>query len=164
MRGWAASIRTWATSRAKERLGLRFRGAPWRTQEVVRRIQNELYSSKPNGLPGNDDAGAMSSWLVFSALGLYPEIPGVAGFTVGSPVFQKASIHFGNGKTLVVTCEQASEQNPYVQSVEVKGQALQGPWIPWSALENGAYVHFDVGPKASRWGSDPKFAPPSFDD
>ena len=75
-----------------------FVSAPSRAQAVIRRVQQELFSDQPDGLPGNDDAGAMSSWYVFSALGLYPEIPGVAGFVIGSPVFPKATIHLANGK------------------------------------------------------------------
>ena len=79
-------------------MGLRLRRGTLRTQAVVRRVQQELFSDQPDGLPGNDDAGAMSSWYVFSALGLYPEVPGVAGFVVGSPVFPKAIIHLSNEK------------------------------------------------------------------
>ena len=75
-----------------------FAGAPSHVQAVVRRAQNELFTAKPNGIPGNDDGGALSSWYVFSALGLYPEIPGVAGFAVGSPTVSKSNHPFGKWK------------------------------------------------------------------
>jgi len=140
-----------------------FASAPWRTQEVVRRIQTELFTTQPSGLPGNDDAGALSSWYVFSALGLYPEIPGVAGLVVGSPVFPKATIHLSNGKTIRIIGEQASLENPYVQSLQLNGQPYESPWIPWSLLSNGGVLDFDLAAKPSQWGNDPKKAPPSFD-
>ncbi len=140
-----------------------FAGAPWRTQDVVRRIQTELFTADPSGIPGNDDAGSLSSWYVFSALGLYPEIPGVAGFVVGSPVFPKAILHMDNGKTLQVIGRNASLTNPYVQSLEVGEQAWDSPWIPWSKLSDGGAVKFTLGNKPSSWGKDPAKAPPSFD-
>jgi predicted alpha-1,2-mannosidase len=140
-----------------------FASAPWRTQEVVRRIQTELFTTQPSGIPGNDDAGSLSSWYVFSALGLYPEIPGVAGLVVGSPVFPKATLHMENGKSIRIIGEQASLANPYVQSLKVNDQSYESPWIPWSLLSNGGVLDFNLGDKPSSWGSDPSKAPPSFD-
>jgi predicted alpha-1,2-mannosidase len=140
-----------------------FAGAPWRAQAVVRQIQNELFFDAPNGLPGNDDGGALSSWYVFSALGLYPEIPGVAGFAVSSPLFPKAVIHLENGKTIQILADKASEQNYYVQSLQLNGEDYDSPWIDWSALANGATLNFILSEKPSHWGADPKQAPPSFD-
>ena len=129
-----------------------FAGAPAHTQEVVRRIQSELFTGHPNGLPGNDDAGALSSWYVFSALGLYPEIPGVAGFVVGSPLFPEATIHLENGSAIRILGQGASSARPYVQSLELDGQACVSPWISWSALANGAALNFNLGDRPSPWG------------
>ncbi len=140
-----------------------FAGAPWRTQEVVRRTQSELFTSQPNGFPGNDDAGSLSSWYVFSALGLYPEIPGVAGLAVGSPLFPKATIQLENGRTIQIIGQSAARENPYVQSLKLNGRDYTSPWIAWSALAQGATLDFDLGAKPSSWGNDPKQAPPSFD-
>jgi predicted alpha-1,2-mannosidase len=81
-----------------------YAGAPARTQEVVRRIQTQLFCDAPDGLPGNDDAGALSSWYVFSALGFYPVVPGVGGFVLGSPLFSSTIIHLENGRQ-IVTCK-----------------------------------------------------------
>ena len=141
-----------------------FAGAPARTQAVVRRVQTELFTDQPNGLPGNDDAGSLSSWYVFSALGLYPEIPGVAGFAVGSPVFPLAILHLDNGKIIWIVGRNATPSNPFVQSLKLNGQPYESPWVPWSALSEGGVLEFDLGDKPSAWGSDPKNAPPSFDD
>lgn len=140
-----------------------FVGAPSRTQEIVRRIQTELFTNQPSGLPGNDDAGSLSSWYVFSVLGLYPEIPGVAGFAIGSPVFPKATLHLDNGATIQIIGKHASSANPYVQSLQLNGQSYESPWIPWSALSNNGTLTFDLAAQPSPWGKDSKNAPPSFD-
>jgi putative alpha-1,2-mannosidase len=140
-----------------------FAGAPWRTQDVVRRIQTELFTVRPSGLPGNDDAGSLSSWYVFSTLGLYPEIPGVAGFTVGSPAFPRATIHLNNGKTIEIVGRHAAPTAPYVQALTLNGQPWRSPWIPWSSLGGGGVLDFDLGAEPSKWGGDPALAPPSFD-
>ncbi|HEV3271641.1 MAG TPA: GH92 family glycosyl hydrolase [Candidatus Methylacidiphilales bacterium] len=130
-----------------------FAGDPAGTQKVVRRIQTQLFTDQPSGIPGNDDAGALSSWYVFSALGLYPEIPGVAGFVVGSPLFPKATIHLDNGSTIQILGENAAPENPYVQSLKLNGKSYESPWIPWSALSRGAVLDFKLGDQPSSWGS-----------
>lgn len=140
-----------------------FTGVPARTQKVVRRIQDELFSARPSGLPGNDDAGSLSSWYVFSALGLYPAIPGVAGFAVGSPTFPKATIHLENGKTIQIVGEHAAPENCYVQKVKLNGRTWNSPWVTWSALSAGGTINFSLGNTPSSWGQDASQAPPSFD-
>jgi predicted alpha-1,2-mannosidase len=138
-----------------------FAGAPWRAQAVVRRIQDELFTTKPNGLPGNDDGGALSSWYVFAALGLYPEIPGVAGFAVGSPLFPKTTIHLENGKVIHIVAAQSSPDNYYIRSLRLNGHDCQKPWLEWNALEKGAHLDFNLNNIPSDWGT--KESPPSFD-
>jgi len=140
-----------------------FAGAPARTQAMVRRIQRELFHADPGGLPGNDDAGAMSSWLVLSALGLYPEIPGVGGLVVGSPVFPRASLRLESGKTIEIIGENAAADRPYIQAVRLNGRLWPSPWIPWSALASGGRLAFELGPQPAAWGESPEQAPPSFD-
>jgi predicted alpha-1,2-mannosidase len=140
-----------------------FAGAAWRAQTVVHRIENELFTAKPNGLPGNDDGGALSSWYVFAALGLYPEIPGVGGFVVGSPLFPKATIHLENGNTIQILAGQSSPENYYIQSLRLNGHDYQSPWIEWSVLEKGAKLDFNLSDRPSAWGANQKLAPPSFD-
>ncbi len=128
-------------------------GAAYRTQEVVRRIETQLFNAGPGGLPGNDDGGAMSSWYIFAALGLYPEIPGAAGFMLGSPLFPTATIHMGNGQVLHIIGEGASEGSPYVQDLSLNGQNYVSSWIPFDALANGATLHFTLGSSPNTaWG------------
>jgi predicted alpha-1,2-mannosidase len=137
-----------------------FAGAPAKTQQVVRRIQDELFTSLPSGLPGNDDAGALSSWYIFSALGIYPEIPGVPGFVVGSPMFTKATIQRDNGQVIQIIGKSASPDNFYVQKLTVNGKDWNSLWIPWSELSDGGTLHFKLGNKPSSWGKNSP--PPSF--
>jgi len=137
-----------------------FAGAPWRAQDVVRGIQDQLFTASPNGLPGNDDGGALSSWFVFSALGLYPEIPGVAGLALGSPLFSTAIIYLENGRTIQIRSEPSPSQNCYVQNLRLNGRDYENPWIKWRDLAQGAKLDFSLGAKPSRWGSNQ--APPSF--
>ena len=98
-----------------------YAGAPWLTQRVVRRIQDKLFTDSPSGIPGNDDGGALSSWYVFSALGMYPLVPGVGMYVLGSPLFPKAVLHLKDG-TVTIIGNGAAPGSPYVRSVEVNGR------------------------------------------
>ena len=120
-------------------------GAAYRTQEVVRRIETQLFGAGPAGLPGNDDGGAMSSWYVFAAMGIYPELPGVAGFMLGSPLFPEIKIHMGNGHILQIIGDGAAETTPYVQSLRLNKQEYNRTWVPFAALMNGSTLQFKVG-------------------
>jgi putative alpha-1,2-mannosidase len=138
-----------------------FVGEPSGSQEVVRRIQDTLFTSAPSGLPGNDDAGALSSWYVFSALGIYPEIPGVAGFVTGSPLFSKAVIQPDGGAAIEIAGTGASPDNCYVRKLKINGKAWKSVWIPWSELSHGATLDFSLTDKPTTWGKNSR--PPSFD-
>jgi predicted alpha-1,2-mannosidase len=141
-----------------------FAGAPWRTQDVVRRSILELYQNSPGGMPGNDDGGAMGSYVVFSSIGLFPEIPGVAGFVLGSPLFSSVTLHLANGNALQINAPDASDDNRYVQRLALNGQPYNSPWIPWDVVSGGAQLDFSLSNiPNTNWGSDPAAAPPSFD-
>jgi predicted alpha-1,2-mannosidase len=138
-------------------------GRPSGTQAVVRRIQDQLFNDRPNGLPGNDDGGAMSSWYVWSAIGLYPEIPGVAGFAIGSPRFTRVQIFPAGRPEIQIIARNGADGNPYVKSVHVNGQAQRTSWISCDRLSNGGNVSFDLGPSPTSWGTGADSVPPSFD-
>jgi predicted alpha-1,2-mannosidase len=138
-----------------------FAGKPSGAQQVVRRIQETLFTSAPSGLPGNDDAGALSSWYVFSALGIYPEIPGVAGFVTGSPMFSKAVIQPDGRAAIQIVGAEASPDNCYVRKLTINGKTWKSVWIPWTQLSNGATLDFTLTDKATSWGRNSR--PPSFD-
>lgn len=115
------------------------------------------YEPTPNGLPGNSDAGAMESWLLWSMLGLYP-ITGQTTFLIGSPWFANTTIALGGGKSLVVTTENGSEDSYYVQSLTVNGEAWTQSWVTWSDIfESGGTMHFVMGTEPANWdtGSPP---------
>jgi predicted alpha-1,2-mannosidase len=143
-----------------------FAGAPWKTQEVARRIQTEVFTTAVNGLPGNDDAGALSSWYVFSALGLYPDLPGLGGFVIGSPLFSSITLNLLGGQTVQINAPNAGDGNPYVQDMQINGVDNTSLWLPVDVLLNNPYTeltfNLDSSPNPS-WGSAPEDAPPSFD-
>jgi putative alpha-1,2-mannosidase len=132
------------------------------SEEMVRRIQDQLYTNAPGGLPGNDDGGALSSWYVFSAIGLYPAIPGVGGFVIGSPLFSSVTLHLAGGHTLQINATNAADGNPYVQNLTVNGTPSAHLWLPWSTVTRGATLNFTLGSSASNWGTGASDAPPSF--
>ncbi|SDR39707.1 alpha-1,2-mannosidase, putative [Paraburkholderia fungorum] len=137
-------------------------GSPSGTQNIVQKIMTTVFSTKPDGLPGNDDLGAVSGWYVWGALGLYPEIPGVGGLTIGSPQFESITVRLGHGKTLQINAPGAPASN-YVQSLSVNGTDQPGTWLSLDALANGATMNFTMGRAPSTWGTQTSNAPPSFD-
>ncbi|WP_443071100.1 GH92 family glycosyl hydrolase [Streptomyces sp. NBC_01476] len=140
-------------------------GAPYKTQETVRAEVDGLWTNTPGGIPGNDDAGTMSSWYVFSALGMYPQVPSRADLVLTAPLFPHAVVHTGLGKTITVNAPRASAQNIYVQSLRTNGRSSGQPWVPASFVTRGGTLDYTLGstPNTS-WGSSPKNAPPSFRD
>jgi hypothetical protein len=156
-------------------------GAPWETQDYVRQIATTLYHDAPVNEPGNDDLGAMSSWYVWAAIGLYPVTPGTANLAIASPLFPETSIELPGGHVLEISAPGASATTPYVQAVTASGlseaatQACtpspsgsagtgwDSPWIPASFLQTGGSLDFTLSATPDKtWGSDPQDAPPSF--
>ncbi|GAA2208689.1 GH92 family glycosyl hydrolase [Nonomuraea monospora] len=125
-------------------------GQPWKTQETVRAMASLVYRTGPSGLPGNDDLGTMSAWYVFAALGMYPQTPSRAEMLLSSPMFQKAWIKRGNGRTITVTAPQAAPDAIYVQDVKVNGRAYTKSWLPESLLNQGGEVAVNVGATANQ--------------
>jgi predicted alpha-1,2-mannosidase len=132
-------------------------GRPWRTQEVVRKTLRDLFSPEPQGLPGNDDLGATSAWVVFAELGFYPEIPGVGGVTLHSPVFPGMTLLLGS-HPLRITASGAPSQI-YVQKVELDDRPVLEWWIDWDHLSRASHLSYVLGSHANL---DPHDAPPSF--
>ena len=139
-----------------------FLGQPYKTQYLVRQALTQLFSSAPHGYPGNDDLGEMSSWYVFGALGMYPELPGSDILVLDSPLFPKAVVHLANGD-VTITGEGAADNAPFIQTLTVNGQGWNQPWLRYSDLMRGGTLTYTLGttPKTN-WGSDPANAPPSF--
>jgi predicted alpha-1,2-mannosidase len=139
-----------------------FAGQPWKTQQTVRTVVDTLWKNAPDGIPGNDDLGEMSSWYVWSALGLYPEIPGRAELLLGSPLFTHAVIH-GSGGDVAVDAPAASSTEFYVNALSVDGKPYDRPWLSPQVVEHGGQLHFTLTTLPNKsWGSADDNAPPSF--
>ncbi len=139
-----------------------FAGEPWKTQQLVREVLNSIWKNAPDGIPGNDDLGEMSSWAVFASLGLYPEIPGRAELVLGSPLFTRATIHRAAGDIRILAPE-AGPGAPYVQALKWNGEPMQKTWLPESFALTGGTLEFVLGSTPNKtWGARPEDRPPSF--
>jgi putative alpha-1,2-mannosidase len=122
-----------------------------------------LYTADPIGYPGNDDLGEMSSWYVFGALGMYPELPGSDILVTGSPMFPKAVVHLGD-RDITIIGNGAAVDAPYVQNLTINGKTWEKPWFRFTDIcENGKLVYDLSSTPNTNWGSDPADAPPSYD-
>lgn len=137
-------------------------GAPWKTQEVVDRIRREAFGATPGGLPGNDDLGATSGVYVWSALGMYPVIPGVGGLALGTPLFRRAVLPMGEGRSLEIV---STGKGIYVQSVKLNGKPYPSAWLPLAALTAGRNrLEFVLAKQPDKeWATGAAELPPSFD-
>ena len=138
-----------------------FAGQPWKTQEVVTRIASDVFKNTPEGIPGNDDLGATSGVYVWNALGFYPAVPGVGGLALGTPMFDKATMHLAGGRTLVVT---RHGSGIYVQKATLDGAPYPSTWLPIAKLHAGVTrLDFTVGPQPNtQRGTAIADRPPSF--
>ena len=119
--------------------------APWKTQFWVREILNTQYTTRPDGLSGNEDCGQMSAWYVFSALGFYPMNPASGTYEFGSPLFKKAIIKLDNGKTLTVEAPKTTTENKYIQTVKLNGKLLDRTYITHNEIMAGGVLEFEMG-------------------
>lgn len=114
-------------------------------------IAKSYYHVAPNGLPGNSDAGAMESWLLWNMIGLYP-MTGQTTFLIGSPWFNNLKISLGKGKYLTITSTGGSDDAFYVQSLKVNGEAWNKSWLSWNDIfALGGTLDFELGPKPANW-------------
>lgn len=125
-------------------------GAPWKTQEKVRMILHAMYHPTPDGLGGNDDCGQMSAWYVFSAMGFYPVAPGSGHYAIGSPLVKSAYIRLENGNGFEIRTVNQSEQNVYVQKIELNGKALNRLYLAQEEITSGGELVFYMGSKAKK--------------
>ncbi|HBN53248.1 MAG TPA: alpha-mannosidase [Stenotrophomonas sp.] len=131
-------------------------GQPWKTATVVRAAQ-QLFTNAPNGVTGNDDLGTMSAWYLFSALGLYPAVPGSGQFLLHAPRFARAEIALGNGRTLRLQAPGADGRSlQYIQGVQVDGKPQRAVWLDWAQLRNGGTIRYALTRQAPEqgWGTD----------
>jgi predicted alpha-1,2-mannosidase len=139
-------------------------GQPWKTQLTVDRVRG-LFGPTPDGEPGNDDLGALSSWYVWAALGLYPSTPGTPILTVNTPLFDRAVIALPGGKSVQISAPGASGANhlKYIDGLKVDGQATDHTSLPESVIQTGADLKFTLSAHPKKvWATAESSAPPSF--
>ncbi|MGW3210442.1 GH92 family glycosyl hydrolase [Streptomyces sp. NPDC001135] len=138
-----------------------YAGAPYKTQETVRAAMRQLWSTGPGGIPGNDDLGAMSSWYVFSALGMYPQVPSRAELVLASPLFERVEISRPQGNDISLRATGAAAGAPYIHSLKVNGRTSDRPWLPASFVRDGGRLDYTLSATPDHtWGADSP--PPSF--
>jgi predicted alpha-1,2-mannosidase len=131
-----------------------YAGAPWKTQKMVRLLLSLWFKDNEFGIPGDEDGGGMSAFVVFSSMGFYPVVPGMPVYTIASPVFSKVTIALDNGKKFTVIAHHASEVNKYIQSSNFDGKPLNTPWFTHQQLIDGGVLELVMGPKPNKsWGN-----------
>lgn len=130
-----------------------YAGQPWKTQKRIRTLLNQWFRNDLMGIPGDEDGGGMSAFVVFSQMGFYPVTPGSPTYNIGSPVFTDVKVDMGGGNTFEVKANNASEENKYVQSAKLNGKSLDQPWFNHSDIAAGGLLELEMGPKANKqWG------------
>jgi len=138
-------------------------GQPWKTQQLVDRVRSQLFGPTPGGEPGNDDLGAMSSWYVWAALGLYPITPGTRILTVNTPLFDRAEIALPAGKFIRIAAPGASNGLKYINGLSIDGQQTDQTFLPESIIRTGGDLTFSLSVIPNPvWGTAESSAPPSF--
>lgn len=137
-------------------------GAPWKTQKRVRMLLDTWFTDTSLGMPGDEDGGGMSAFVVFSMLGFYPATPGVPIYDLTSPVFDRITIHLHNGKTITIVCKNNSKDNKYIQTIRLNGQPLDQVWFHHADIANGGTLELQMGDTPNeKLGADPATFPPS---
>lgn len=141
-----------------------YAGAPWKTQKRIRQMLKTWFRNDLMGIPGDEDGGGMTSFVVFSSLGFYPVTPGSPSYNIGSPLFANAKITLSNGKIFEIDAVNASPENKYIQSATLNGKEWNKPWFSHDDIKNGAKLVLVMGDKPNKaWGSADDAVPPSID-
>lgn len=130
-----------------------YAGRPDKAAPLLRKMLNEMYLDQPDGLSGNEDVGQMSAWYILSSVGLYQVDPVGGRFVIGSPLFDKATVNVGAGKTFTVVAKNNSDRNIYVQSARLNGKALKNSYIEFNDIRHGGTLELVMGPKPSKWAT-----------
>ena len=130
-----------------------YAGRPDKAAPLLRKMLNEMYLDQPDGLSGNEDVGQMSAWYILSSVGLYQVDPVGGRFVIGSPLFDKATVNVGGGKTFTVVAKNNSDKNIYVQSARLNGKTLKNSYVDFNDIRHGGTLELVMGPKPSKWGA-----------
>jgi len=136
-------------------------GAPWKTQKQIRNLLSAFYTDDLHGIPGDEDGGGMTAWVVFSMMGFYPVTPGMPAYDFGSPVFDRVTIRLENGKTIKLIAKNNSAGNKYIQSIKLNGKSLNQVWFRHADIANGGRLELEMGNMPNRkLGVAPETLPP----
>ena len=140
-------------------------GTPWKTQKRIRMLLDSFFTDTLQGMPGDEDGGGMSAFVVFSMMGFYPVTPGIPTYDIGSPVFDKVTIHLRSGKDFVMVAHHASHDNKYVQSVRLNGMTADRVWFRHADIVNGGTLELTMGdtPNTSLGTTNASLPPASID-
>jgi len=139
-------------------------GAPWKTQKRIRQCLKTWFRNDLMGVPGDEDGGGLTSFVVFSSLGFYPVTPGFPVYNIGSPLFNDIKVKLPNGKTFRIIAKNCSQENKYIQSAKLNGNQWSKPWISHEDVMKGATLELEMGRDPNmEWGSGVGDVPPSAD-
>lgn len=139
-----------------------YAGQPWKTQKRIRQMLRTWFRNDLMGIPGDEDGGGMTSFVVFSSLGFYPVTPGFPAYNIGSPLFTRAKITLGNGKVFEIEAQGASDENKYIQSATLNGKEWNKPWFSHDDLKEGGKLVLVMGNHPNKaWGVNAGNVPPS---
>lgn len=130
-----------------------YAGRPDKAAPLLRKMLNGMYLDQPDGLSGNEDVGQMSAWYILSSVGLYQVDPVGGRFVIGSPLFDKATVNVGGGKTFTVVAKNNSDKNIYVQSARLNGKTLKNSYVDFNDIRRGGTLELVMGPKPSKWAT-----------
>ncbi|WP_293312554.1 GH92 family glycosyl hydrolase [Pedobacter sp. UBA5917] len=139
-----------------------YAGQPWKTADLIRKIDHDFYSSKPDGLCGNEDVGQMSAWYVFSAMGFYPVNPANGAYVFGTPLLNDATITLAGNKKFNIKVVGNSAENKYIQKIVLNGKPYTKSYILHKTIVAGGNIQIYMGNKPSEtWGVKPEDRPVS---
>ncbi|WP_280743941.1 MULTISPECIES: GH92 family glycosyl hydrolase [unclassified Parabacteroides] len=132
-----------------------YAGQPWKTQKRIRTLLDQWFRNDLMGVPGDEDGGGMTAFVVFSQMGFYPVTPGSPTYNIGSPSFPYVKVDLGNGKSFEIKANNASPENKYIQSAKLNGKTLNQAWFGHNELANGGTLELEMGPIANKeWGKE----------
>ena len=133
-----------------------YAGQAWKTQKRIRTLIKQWFRNDLMGIPGDEDGGGMTAFVVFSAMGFYPVTPGLPAYNIGSPMFRHIKINLDDGEVFEIIANNCSEENKYIQSATLNGKAIHQPWFWHDEIKNGGKLVLEMGNTANySWGNEP---------
>jgi predicted alpha-1,2-mannosidase len=137
-------------------------GAPWKTQKRTRQLIEAWFTDTYLGIPGDEDGGGLSAFVVFSMMGFYPVVPGIPVYELGSPVFDRVTVRLENGKTIKLICKNNSYYNKYIQGIRINGKPSNQIWFRHADAVNGMTIKLEMSDTPNkRLGASAAELPPS---